>query len=155
MDPVETVARTLWGEARGCGAVGMRHVANVIVNRAQHPTWWGNNLVGVCLQPYQFSCRNPDDPNLAKLLAVTVADPAYAVALGVAQLAAANRLVDETGGADSYYALSMRTPPTWAVQATRTFADGWHAFYLTRPHAPPGSKPSVPNISHPTGAAST
>jgi spore germination cell wall hydrolase CwlJ-like protein len=130
-DSIDTLARTIWGEARGCGAAGMRHVANVIVNRANHPAWWGNGIIGACLQPWQFSCRNPGDPNRVKLLAVTATDPDFALALGIARQAVAGKLPDATGGADSYYALSMKMPPPWAAKAVRTFADGWHAFFRT------------------------
>jgi len=147
LDPTDTLARTIWGEARGCGGPGMRHVASVIINRADHPTWWGRSVVGVCTQPWQFSCRNPNDPNLAKLLAVTEADPTFAAAMRIAALAISRQLPDGTYGADSYYALSMKTPPAWAATARRVAVDGWHAFYVTRPNAPPGTSPDVPNVS--------
>jgi spore germination cell wall hydrolase CwlJ-like protein len=145
-DPVDTLARTIWGEARGCGGPGMRHVASVILNRADHPTWWGRSITGVCLQPWQFSCRNHDDPNLSKLLAVTEADPEFAVAMQIAHRAVSGMLPDETRGADSYFALSMKTPPAWAAKARRVAVDGWHAFYVTNPNAPPGTKPDVRNV---------
>ncbi len=144
---VDTMARTIWGEARGCGAVGMRHVASVILNRASHPSWWGNNVIAVCLQPWQFSCRNPGDPNRAKLLAVRITDPMFAVAMQIAEQAVAGNFPDETKGADSYFALSMAHPPAWAESAVKTYADGWHVFYRTVAAAPPGSRPSVPNVS--------
>lgn len=136
-DPIDTLARTIWGEARSCGAAGMGHVANVILNRAEAPSWWGHDVISVCLKPFQFSCWNSDDPNLPKLTAVTSLDPEFKLALSIAAHAVANTLPDATGGADSYYALSMKHPPLWAKPpAVRTFADGWHAFYKTR-MAPP------------------
>ncbi len=148
IDPVvDTVARTVWGEARGCGSAGMQAVTNVIVNRADHPSWWGRSLTGVCIQPWQFSCRNAGDPNLPKLLAVTVADPQFLIAVGLAVHAVAGNLPDLTGGADSYYALSMGMAPDWAATGVRTFVDKWHAFYRTTTPLPPGSRPSVPNVS--------
>lgn len=147
-NPADVVARTLWGEARGCGAAGMRHVASVILNRASHPTWWGSSPVSVCLQPFQFSCWNVGHPYRAKLLAVTEQDPSFVVALGIARTAIAGQLVDETGGSDSYYALSMTTPPNWAAKAVRTFSDGWHAFFRFSTTAPTGpAEPHVPNVS--------
>lgn len=123
------MAQTLFGEARGCGAAGMRNVAAVIMNRVHHPRWWGNDVVSVCLAPEQFSCWNKNDPNLPKLKKVTAADPTFSVALGIAEAAIAGKLVDETNGADSYYAASMSRPPSWAARAVRTFADGWHLFF--------------------------
>lgn len=58
----DTVARTLWGEARGEGEEGMRAVGTVIWNR----TAFGRKgrsvgeaeLAGVCTAPRQFSCWN-------------------------------------------------------------------------------------------------
>lgn len=145
-DTIDTLARTLWGEARGCGAPGMRHVASVILNRAASPRWWGHNIRSVCLQPWQFSCHNAKDPNRAKLLAVTTANPEFKLAVRIAQDAAAGLLADETGGADSYYARSMSAPPVWAATARRTFADGWHVFFRTIGEHPRGSHPDVRNV---------
>jgi hypothetical protein len=124
----DIMARTLYGEARGCGAAGMRHVASVILNRAAHPRWWGNDPVSVCVAPEQFSCWNKNDPNLPKLKKITTADPIFSVAVGIAEAAIAGTLTDETGGADSYYAVSMPHPPAWAPRAVKTFTDGWHQF---------------------------
>jgi spore germination cell wall hydrolase CwlJ-like protein len=129
---IDTLARNLWGEGRGTGKAGMSHIANVIINRANTPCWWGHDIITVCLAPHQFSCRNPGDPNLPKLLAVTAADPQFKIALDLAALACAGNLPDATNGADSYYALSMTELPAWAKMATRTFSDGFHAFYKTR-----------------------
>ena len=42
---LDTLARTLWGEARGEGRAGMQAVANVIRNRAARPGWWGRSVV--------------------------------------------------------------------------------------------------------------
>lgn len=144
---IDTLARTLWGEARSCGAAGMKHVASVIINRANHPLWWGGSIVSVCIQPFQFSCRNPGDPNRAKLLAVTKADLEFVVATDIARQAVEGTLVDETFGADSYYALTMKTPPAWAQKASRTFSDGWHAFYKVAPSEAVPVHPDIRNIS--------
>ena len=141
------LARTLWGEARGCGAVGMRHVASVILNRVRHPRWWGHDIPSVCQAPYQFSCWLRSDPNRAKLLAVTDADPMFRVALTVGAVAIAGTLEDETDGADSYYAMSMPAPPSWAERATRTFSDGWHVFCRVELPMPGTDDPNAPALS--------
>lgn len=143
-ETIDTMARTIWGEARGCGTDGMRHVAMVIVNRAAHPSWWGHDIESVCLAPWQFSCRNPGDSNRAKLLSVTSIDPEFATAVAIATQAVHGSLQDETGNADSYYATSMRTPPTWTATAERTFSDGWHIFYRTARTSRPST---IANIS--------
>ena len=40
----EVFAKTLWGEARGEGIIGMLAVACVIKNRINRPGWWGNDI---------------------------------------------------------------------------------------------------------------
>lgn len=143
-ESVDTLARTLYGEARGCGAAGMRHVASVVVNRAHKPGWWGSDVIGVCKAPYQFSCWNASDPNRPKLLAVTMADREFALAVSIAEEAIDGKLQDETGGSDSYYARTMLNPPAWAKTAHKTFSDGWHVFYRTA--APPVANVSVHRV---------
>ena len=127
-DPVEGLARTCWGEARNQGRVGMAAVASVVLNRAKAPGWWGTDIVSVCKRKYQFSCWNRDDPNLAKLLAVTDADPQFCEALAVARLAYSGQLADPTGGA-TYYFESHIDPPIWVRAMTQTCQIGDHKFF--------------------------
>lgn len=136
-DPVDILARTIWGEARGDGRVGMTAVANVIVNRANNPRWWGQDISTCCLAPWQFSCWNENDPNLAKLESVTGADPQFVTALAIAQEAVAGKLADTTLGADSYYAIGSSTP-SWVATATPTCHIIHHAFFRTELPAPGG-----------------
>lgn len=135
-DPVDILARTIWGEARGTGAAGMRHVASVVMNRVANASWWGSDVVSVCQHPYQFSCWNQGDPNREKLLAVTTEDPWFLMAKGIAAAAISGSLTDATNGADSYYALSLDTKPAWTRGATHTYSDGWHSFWRTVAKAP-------------------
>lgn len=53
--PLEVIAKTLYGEARGEGIPGLRAVATVIYYRAKGKP---ENFVDVCLKPKQFSCWN-------------------------------------------------------------------------------------------------
>jgi N-acetylmuramoyl-L-alanine amidase len=131
LNEIDVLAKTAYGEARGCGIAGMEHVVSTIMNRVAIGGWMGTDIISVCRKPDQFSCWDQTDPNRAKILAVTTADPWFAQAVKIAALATDGSLTDDTGGADSYYALSMRTPPKWAATAKRTFTDGWHAFYKT------------------------
>lgn len=131
-EDVLTAARTIWGEARGCGYLGMLGVASVIGNRHKHPEKaWGATIASVCRAPWQFSCWNEGDPNLAKMLAVTEADPTFAIAVALAVRLENGTLHDITDGADCYYARSMATPPAWAAGATRTHLDSCHNFFRT------------------------
>ena len=112
---LDTLARTIYGEARSEGIAGMTAVAAVIVNRANHPRWWGHDISNVCTTPWQFSCWNANDPNLPKLEAVTDADPAFAPALDIAARAVGGLLPDPTNGATSYYDVSMlQHSPYWS-----------------------------------------
>jgi len=67
IEEVDVLARTLYGEARGEGLLGLEAIANVIMNRLKisrkktNGYWWGNSIVGICRKPYQFSCWNKDD----------------------------------------------------------------------------------------------
>jgi N-acetylmuramoyl-L-alanine amidase len=125
----DTLARTIWGEARGEASGGMEAVASVILNRAAHPRWWGKDVSGVCLKPYQFSCWLENDPNRPKMLAVDEkTDAPFARALAIADSALAGTLHDATGGADSYADLRVCSPP-WAKTARQTAQIGHHTFF--------------------------
>ena len=154
-DAAGIMARTLWGEARGEGRIGMQAVAGCILNRAAHPRWWGNDALSVCVAPWQFSCWNANDPNLPKMLAVTEADPEFAVALDLARVALQGGLQDITEGADSYYDIRMSAAPSWAERAAPTVVIGHHRFMRVELPTPTG-QPAAPCLSvHSTQAAAT
>lgn len=130
VDPLDILARTVWGEARNLGVAGMRAVASVILNRVSEPRWWGSDIVTVCQKPWQFSCWNEGDPNRGKLLTVDATNAAFKDALGVADEAVRGLLEDTTGGADSYYDTSI-APPYWTEGARLTAQVGTLRFYRT------------------------
>lgn len=129
---VDTLARTIYGEARGQTVRGMEAVAAVVMNRVRSAErrggyWWGNTVTEVCRKPYQFSCWNRDDPNLPILLGALPGDPAFDCALRIARRAVAGTLGDPTGGATHYHAKTIR--PHWAEGKTPSTAIGDHLFY--------------------------
>jgi len=65
----DIVAMTILGEARGEGKAGMYAVACVIAQRSIEWKRNGKSITPkqVCLQDWQFSCWNKDDPNRNKL----------------------------------------------------------------------------------------
>ncbi len=129
MGDIETMARTIWGESRSEGEPGMEGVGNVIMNRyCKHSPRFGLTITEVCLKPYQFSCQNYNDPNRAKLLAVTVADPQYAQALAIANRAVAGLLDDNTNGA-LFYFVTGSPMPSWAEGHTACAVIGKHSFF--------------------------
>ncbi len=134
----DTLARTLWGEARGEGVPGMAAVAAVIVNRmrasarriaqGQAPAWWGGpDAAGVCRTPWQFSCWNRDDPNRALLEALAPDAAVLLPARTIADAALDGRLGDPTGGADHYHARGLK--PAWVRGRRPAATIGRHVFY--------------------------
>jgi len=153
-DVVDTLARTIYGEARGDGEAGMTAVACVVLNRVERPGWWGNTIVSVCLARLQFSCWNPDpdpDSDYAHTVKATTADPDFALATRIAQAAVdrgVNTSFDPTLGADSYYDKSMDDdPPSWAKDAQHTVDIGSQHFFIVYPThaAPPHPAAGAPN----------
>lgn len=155
LSDLEIVARTIWAEAASDGK-DMEAIACVIRNRVEadihgdgKPDWWGEGWRGVCLAPWQFSCWNANDPQRARLLAVTEGNARYRKALDVARAAMDWRLADPTGGATHYYA-SYIAEPAWAKKLTPTVTIGVHRFFRddaakrARPAAPPPASPQAP-----------
>lgn len=128
----DTLARTLWGEARGEGSAGMQAVANVVQNRvriaqARGKFWWGNTIIEVCQKPYQFSCWNRSDPSFRKLQAVEETNLYFATALRIARRALIGALEDITDGATHYHADYVE--PYWARGKPPIKVIGRHIFY--------------------------
>jgi len=147
------VAQTLWGEARGEGDAGIAAVAAVIANRATaaaryharynhfHPLYGDGTLAAACLvnfhSTWQFTCWSPDDPNRAKLDAVTEADPTFAHCLVVAEAAIAGKIADPTGGAVNYLDPVATQKlyghlPGWTASMRETARIGRHVFYADK-----------------------
>ncbi|MDR4515470.1 cell wall hydrolase [Nitrosomonas sp.] len=123
----DTLARTIWGEARGESREGKEAVASVILNRLKKPTRFGGTIEEVCLKPSQFSCWNDNDPNLPKLKAVDVNDANFVECLSIAQAAVSGNLADSTIGADHYHTTTVS--PDWSINKTPCITIGNHLFY--------------------------
>jgi hypothetical protein len=132
---IDTLARTLWGEARGEGEAGMIAVAAVVLNRIRISLehggryWWGRDAVTVCRAKGQFCCWKPGDPNRPKLLAVTDSDPQFHLALRIAADALAGRIDDPTFGATFYKVASLPWPYAWGRPRLPLVEIGRHGFY--------------------------
>lgn len=137
LSDIEVLARTIWGEARGEGLLGMTAVACVVMNRVSlaqegKVKWWGEGIKGVCLKPYQFSCWNKADPNYKLLTAPTVEGKTYTTAEVIARLASMNCLKDITDGATHYFSTKVLTGddiPDWASGRKPTKTINNHVFY--------------------------
>lgn len=127
---LDTMARTFFGEARGESDKGMIAVAWVIRNRAaRSPAYnWPNTVAGVCLQDWQFSCWNKNDPNRPKLLALTKSNVQFRRCLKIADQVLRGEVSDPTNGADHYFANYIPTP-NWARGQRMIAKHGVHQFY--------------------------
>lgn len=129
---VDTLARTIWGEARGEPVRGREAVAACVMNRvakaeARGGHWWGSTVVEVCRAPWQFSCWNETDPNREKLLAVDTRDRVFQSCRRIARRAVRGTLIDPTGGATHYHHEDLL--PWWAKGRGPTRKIGRHLFY--------------------------
>lgn len=134
----EVAARTIWGEARGEPEAGRLAVAHVIWNRARiasarkaagkrHPLFGDGTLEGVCLQPWQFSCWNANDPNRAKMEALTREQLAPFVAV----VRRARVEPDPTKGSTHYHTAAVAPP--WSKGLTPAVVIGAHRFFNNVP----------------------
>lgn len=129
---IDTLARTVWGEARGESVRGKEAVAATVINRvalarSRGGHWWGNTVAQVCRTPWQYSCWNENDPNRAKLLAVNRQDRNFETCLRIARRAVRGRLQDPTDGATHYHHIDLN--PWWSLGAIPCAEIGHHLFY--------------------------
>ena len=87
-----------------------------------------DSLGEVATQRKQFSAYNENDPNRAKLEAVTDENSIFAEAVELAALAVRDELPDVTDGATHYHNRFI-APPFWTKGATITARIGDHIFY--------------------------
>ena len=121
---IETLARTVYGEARGESYRGKQAVAWVVLNRAAGK----KKLADVCRAKWQFSCWNPDDPNRVKMGKVTLADSTFRdcmlAALSVVQGLAGP---DPTEGSKHYHTPAVA--PFWGRGKEPVCRIGNHLFF--------------------------
>jgi spore germination cell wall hydrolase CwlJ-like protein len=127
----DVVAMTILGEARGEGKAGMYAVACVIAQRSIEWKRNGKSITPrqVCLQDWQFSCWNKNDPNRKKLptLLKTHQHAAYAKMLA----ANINNLQRSyVNNADHY--CHVNTHNKWTRKGKTIKVIGKHKFYKLR-----------------------
>lgn len=127
---IEVMARTIWGEARGQTYAGMMAVGWAIKNRStDQKRRWPVTIEKVCKQRWQFSCWNPGDPNLQKLLAVDVSSQSFGVALRAAVEVIVGK-IDMVKGANHYLTVELAedSPPAWYDESKVVCEIGDHRF---------------------------
>lgn len=130
MSEIITMAKTVWGEARGESVKGQIAVAWVIKNRADNPKWWGKTIEEVCLKKYQFSCWLESDPNRAKMDKLTEED--LKEQIEICQSVLDEKVADPTDGANHYHTTGIL--PSWVRNDDDTIKQpiatiGNHLFY--------------------------
>jgi N-acetylmuramoyl-L-alanine amidase len=133
---VDTLARTVFGEARGEKDAyrGMAAVALVVLNRAKRgPPQFPSTITEVCRAKHQFTCWSASDPNAKVCAAATEVNPVFALALHVASGVLAGRIDDFTHSADHYHTINLRPYPYWASRMTEVARIGSHVFYRSDP----------------------
>lgn len=126
---IDILARTIWGEARGESRQGKIAVAWVILNRTTHARRWPDDIQGVCLEKFQFSCWLENDPNRQKMRQVGWPDLIFRECLQVALSVCLGLEQDPTEGADHYLVSSIADKTKWARGETPVCRIGHHAFY--------------------------
>lgn len=133
-DDTKILALCIYGEARGEGIEGMLAVASVVLNRARMSK---KTIKAICLQPRQFSCFNPEDPNREILEKIALNWDRYIeinkylrqsfwIAKGVIE----NWLISNVDKATHYHHISIK--PSWADKLERITRIGNHVFYYEK-----------------------
>ncbi len=113
------LTEALYYEARGEGASGQKAVAEVILNRVDHPRF-PKSVCGVVNQSGQFSYHGRVSKRFSE-------KAAYQRAKHIAQAALAGAPRNLTGGATYFHTGAVR--PSWSRKFTRTTRIGSHIFY--------------------------
>lgn len=132
LDDVTLLALLVYGEARGEPIEGQVAVACVVRNRVNQSN---KSWQDVMLQPLQFSCFNPGDPNLQKILTL-VENPEFGGKIlqqcrWVAEGVYRGLILDNTGGATHYVTHPLYTSPkapAWVHKLQFCGVIGRHVF---------------------------
>lgn len=125
-EDILTLARTVWGEARGENEAGKKAVICTVLNRFKSGRWYaGKTIAETCKKPWQYSCWNKGDPNLVKMQT-----------LGYVELKPYIELIktveeegDITHGATHYYNPTACLKPKWAIGSQPCYVCGSHLFF--------------------------
>lgn len=130
---IDTLARTLWGEAHDDPVRSKEAIAAVILNRMQQARdrfgrdWWGGSVVDACLSGDLIRCWRDSPTARQDLLQVPDHDPVLVICRRIATRAVRNALFDPTQGA-THYRIAGEVPP-WLGRHVPTAAIGRHFFY--------------------------
>lgn len=137
---LEVFARTLYGESEPNNFDDAEAIASVVMNRVKLRNW-PDSPSAVCLQPWQFSCNNPGDPNKERIAKVTKSDKWFVQCLKIAQDAIDGNLQDPTHRSTHYYATYIKRPK-WAKEKIHVYEvkhrrGGAHVYFNNIDTKPP------------------
>lgn len=103
---------TVWREARGESLDAKLAVAYSIMDRVEHPSWWGDSVLQVVGKRLQYSSMTAHgDPNLTAW--PVDSDASWQESLLAASTAYSKTQPNPAPNADSYFDVSI-APPAWA-----------------------------------------
>lgn len=154
---IDIMARTLFGESEPGNRREAEAIACVIMNRTRHYPKWPKTPDKVCLQPWQFSCWNPGDPNRARIMRAS--GEWFEKCKAVATEAVNGTLHDITNGATHYYATYIGEPK-WAKGHKPCFAmshsnGSYHLFFNDIDTKPPTSAKEALDQKRPLSSTRT
>lgn len=136
---LDTMALTVYGEARGEREIGQIAVAWVIKNRWLNPRWWSrqrgdgiedDSIAAVCRDPWQFSCWNRHDPNYKRLTDPdTLTRPDFVAIRAMCMNVLNDQTPDPTNHADHYCVTKIVNHVRWAKGRKPCAVIGHHSFF--------------------------
>jgi len=114
---IDSLARTIWGEARNQSVRCQEAVACVVMNRLNAPAdngavEWGGSIAEICLAPPPFDCWNMEQTYALTELCPSKKEPVFEQCLRIARRAIAGTLKDCTNRATHFHADHIS--PRWA-----------------------------------------
>jgi len=154
---LDIMARTLYGEAEALNELDAIAIGWVIKNRVDYPNW-PNSVREVCLQPWQFSCWNANDPNRDRILKGSGRwfDRCKELAKSILE----DKVADPTFKSTHYYATFV-AKPKWAKGHTCVYTtqhrnkNYCHLFFNDIDTAPPQSAREALNQIKPVSGSGT
>lgn len=127
MNDTEVLARTLFGEARANDVEDAEAIACVIMNRVGYRNWPGT-ISEVCLQPWQFSAWNANDPNRNRILrAERGASKWFDACWQIAERAVKGEVRDRTRTSTHYHTRAVA--PKWSRNKSPAHETQGHLFF--------------------------
>lgn len=148
---LDIMARTLYGESAPNDQTDAKLIASVIMTRVKKKNW-PDTPSGVCLQPWQFSCWNPGDPNRKRIQ--TAAGPWFEQCKAIARAAYGGDNEYLPMELTHYYANYVRKPK-WAKGKKPSITNGVHIYFNGIDTPPPQTSQEALNQQRPISSSRT